>query len=1506
MDYLDILQLMKARKQDALEVSERERIGKEIRKLEKWVQTGQAGECPVDVTPYMSTADMVSQTTDELGVAHTADEMTLPEEDFDREEHILEERNQRVLREELEHARKLSAEGNYRQAVAVASQVAERASGNLQNVAAEFLAQTRMLLSQALNQALDQGDAARERGDVESARQAYRQALSLDVENGHARQALLDLDRQYGTITLNEQLARIRAGLKERRDIKRLGEAVYEAEALQEEHQLPPDFSDLVKEARQNYDEIRRQHGEGTTMMRYGNVDVRAKAVSNLEQALVRGEKFIWDMTLNIERPVEEVLKEARQLLREASEQTAQYELAMAERYKTTRPQYIGDRLRQALEQPFQDNDRKMLEERLVEVERFIESQKKAESLQEKALGEEDPLQRLGYLLEAQVVFSSAPGLKEQINQARLSAEAALESSLSDAIQRAGLALGRQAFDDARDILLKAENLAAGWPEDKKPDVIIHLLQDSKKLRGEIDDTERAYAEYQSLALQIRERVKKNDERVTALSLFDKVKDDERFRKFPDLRVLATELDQYRNVSEQWVEAQKARDEGDWGRAYQIARSVIEAGAAGQLASQFWSLQEDALTEINIARAQDLLESDEIREANAILTSTIKRESDRDPERGAYLKERLKEDLERVQAAIQNDAPMRSLYEQACNRLGLAEQVAFQIFLAPTFALRQAKVGADGQVVNSRWRAFINSAKESADAPDPLPDELTLLAKQKMLEFLKSKSVEEQFHALRLLRYVGGISNEKDGDWPPYHLSLRTADARRAALLIAESLRQYILPLLREKYREFLGREAELNDEVLGQLSDYAGQLRTAALLETEDERSMARWAEIHWGKRQALAAEKMANWEGAIQAWSKLERHYPGYSDVRYGLRRAQVNQVIQKARHLLYNDHKGGEAITMLKDFQRQPEMDSVLEIYLVLAEIYAEMGEFEAAFGNLSQLERLVENIPPESRPEIQTQIEACRQNIEQEELAAYYLGEARCKESNGNPAEALRVLQEGVENERLRDKTALQNLRDEIYHRASETLHDKVQKGQAVGTNEGKIQAVIALVELQHLEDIIGVPKEKRRSGESLNLLRAELVTVAESVVREATDIDFVNMPLPRAIQKAEELSARLQLFVTSVFGELETVRERLTRRRQDMALNLENLRELERILLQTNQPAQWDEAVRTGDFRVFEQALQRIRRLELSQMAEARTFERRIQEMQEIYNHLIYSINETKEKFKEDNFSEVQRLTVEAGVLPSFREDGQIWQTVSAKEYEKIYLSMGDRLRIPDIYGMGDLVGWDDVLKQAEERQQELDIWRAWDRQSEYKMDMAEKALLATEAHNDSVPIRQRKADWEGLRDAAREAIQVLTYPLQQGAVGTQEGVPSAEDTAVLKVGVLNANGQPIPARSREARQILKEGERRKVVAEGWLYNALSEIDVLESALQQRGFPSEAEFAEATAQKDALRLERLLERARRAGITDEAERKRVETYQRVLNEMKSRKRMFHDIFKGLGI
>ncbi len=1485
-------------------------LANEAEKLQVWFDGSQSGPCPVDFEKYGFNEAFASKTSpvekatspvrtdtpkQESEKVETSPEVT-PETEKEKAKRELDAIVEEVdspeqieLRRQLNEARLYLEQKRLREAVALAATVENRTlDAAMKEAAAHLLSQARRQLDAAVKKALSEGETARNANKKVEARKHYQTARALDPDNQEVKRVLLELSGGLVTRLSAAKVNELRAGLRERKDIKRLGEVVYEVEALAGEGKLTPELDVLFAEARKYYDETRIMHGGITTASRLGDLAARSKAVKDISDLVATGQKFIFDVTTNTEKDSFNLLQEANKYLEIASEDTAAYELDLANKQLPAHPRYAKQRLTVALEQPFSEFYKRKLQEKLSETESLIQLQEKTGELLSQENG---AVEILRLTLKTYETFPLSPGRATQIAQARQMALASLTMRFNDLFQQAELSLRLGEYQNSRTRTNEAEKLASTWPEEQKPTELKSLLSAAQGIRQKIDATEIVWGDYCKFAQSIREQVLDPTQRAAALDLFREISTDERFKAFPDLKILASEIDNYKDIGEQLADAQSARTEGDWSRVFEIADHVIKSAKAGPLAEKFNELHTEASIELAINRAKVLLEDDDVPEANNILSTVLNKE--KDSPRAAALRQRLDTELKKIAGCINDNPPMQTLFERASDLVGLRDNMLFKAFANPTYALRQARINVDGQATNPEMRDLINRFKKDPNGPDPISQELSERTGGALKTELVKKGFTERLEAMYLFRFVGGNAQERQPDWPEYHLSLRTAEARRAERLVGDSLQRDFLQLLKKAF--VYGRDKPLDDDALHDMAERAQGLREAGLMETDEEKTAGRWAEIEWGKRQAQSSEARGDWNEVVNIWRRmLDLH--GTPETQNGWRSARIQQVIEQSSDLIHNHHNGEQALTILQEVQAEPGIGNAWELHHALADSYSVLGNFESAFGCLTEAEKF----PGKN---VQKAVQKKRKELEREKMIQQVLADVQDGE-DANPNETLRKLQSALGSPVAKDSRRLRKLRDEIFSQEKESLLRTAEIEQASGSEDGKGNAVTVLVDLQGLENLVGVADNKWESTRELKRLQADLAPVAKSVIYNSQNFDPTSMSLQQAILQAGAFSNRIQAFTRLAEDKhfsvkLEEVKEGLEKREKDISTLLGNLYELKKLLDEALKADLWDEAVRKGDFQTLDQYINRISELGLDNMREVHNLDRQLAEWKEIHAILEKEIKEIKDKFvKSEAFEDVIIQLRRLAGMPGLRANGQPWQELQQGDYDKILRQMGDHLlHIPNIYGEK-LIGWEAVKTAAEDRQRELEYWQKWDKDGEQGMDKMYEALQVVLCYtriqppeselkiilpNDfdrlgiselrpekeaKVPeIRFKKRDWEKINTAAQMVVKTLN-------VGPKDG----EEVVLVH--------------SQTAEELRAEGKRRLGIAETWLREAQEQIGLLVEVLKEKGFPSAKEFRDVVEQQDWTRLGVLLERGRLAGALTTQEQKQLEVYTKTYEDVRS--------------
>lgn len=677
------------------DTTHQERLQDEARLLQLWLDEGQQGPPPVDLAshqialhrPPAESLDTIVMATppaagrepgpssDHAGPAPVGAQPTLapgdnghpvdvspaeaigpavaPPLEPETPEHV-------ALRHQVGEVRGHYERGELRQAVALADSLLGRVDDDdqLRRQIEDLRERADGELKGRLQEAWDRAEAARLAGKTAEARRYYEEVVELDPGHDEARRAILDLDAAITADLSKSELGILRGGLKERRDLQRLGEAVYKAEAMDGENLLTDELAGLLREARQEYDRLRREHGEETTMMRFGALEARKTARDKVADRVRVGERTIFDETTNSYRPSHQVLEEANKLLEDSSEDTAQYELGRANQALPANPRWAKLRLENALGKPFQERHLRTLQGKQHEIEELIQKQDAAEALLTQAEGETDPVRVYERVAGAYSIFPHLLGLPERLAQARQTATEDLAVEMREHYNRAEVFLQTGQFDEARSALNKLAAVPTVWPEVERPQELLDLLAQAATLRQRINTQANLVRDFDALAATIRKQVLDPNQRAAGFNLFKTITDSKRFENLPGLLTLEAEMDQYKGVEEQLAEARAACDDGRWTRVRDLTRAMLQSGKAGQLKDQIEALLTEANLELAISVAQQALKDDDVGKAENELERYLP---------NTQLESRLTEELQIIRQAKADLPTLLPFYNHALN-----------------------------------------------------------------------------------------------------------------------------------------------------------------------------------------------------------------------------------------------------------------------------------------------------------------------------------------------------------------------------------------------------------------------------------------------------------------------------------------------------------------------------------------------------------------------------------------------------------------------------------------------------------------------------------------------------------------------------------------------------------------------------------------------------------------------------------------------------------------------
>ncbi|MCA9973221.1 MAG: hypothetical protein KC425_23545, partial [Anaerolineales bacterium] len=470
-------------------------------------------------------------------------------------------------------------------------------------------------------------------------------------------------------------------------------------------------------------------------------------------------------------------------------------------------------------------------------------------------------------------------------------------------------------------------------------------------------------------------------------------------------------------------------------------------------------------------------------------------------------------------------------------------------------------------------------------------------------------------------------------------------------------------------------------------------------------------------------------------------------------------------------------------------------------------------------------------------------------------------------------ALRSLQTSLTRPNLVDNPELLAALETTYATAETALLALARQKIESGSDNDKVEAVVALVDLRQLENLLNVPDDRRRSQEELLPLRNELASVARKVIGDAREFDPLIMGLEASLAKASKLLGRLQTFssVIPLFDRelgTEEVREGLERSRTEIDQFVDQLKALQEILDEADHEL-WRRSMTRGNFDKLEQLAQRVERLEangvfLGEIMEARRFRTRLEEWREVYRYLLLRVKKVNDLFDlEEDFAAVQRvIRQEVLARPLVRpESGELWREVQLEDYEFIVRAVAPLLRIDPLYPEPGppIVGWEKVERAARARQAALTGWQGWMTNGEALLDRVDTVWKIIETHDDRTSQTVRVRHWEQLAEAASVALEHLEQP------------PRNSDT-------------PLQVSSAAALALSERGEEMRNIARQFQERARGARESLTLT-----FPTAVEFADAVRLTNWQRLGDLLDRAAAVGTQSAEERQRLQAYRKVYDQ-----------------
>lgn len=665
--------------------------------LKEWLDGGRQGSCPVDLTTEGIQVEETAYAEAVIieGAGETlATEAPFPEEaeqvaeplpetsSTDLPEVTVEESpvpelskaglSPDLIRQQIETIQSYRERGEIRDAFNLCKELSEqlpkgqpereRIDNLLYEIEGEF--------KRKIAETLEKGHLALREGKYEEARKHYEEVLRLDSDNPGARRALLELD---GKLTGEMDEARRREllrGLREQRDIRILGDAVYWAETLEREGLADAEILALLPDARRRFDELRTAMGQEVSLARTGTLKQRYEALKAIQERVMRGDTWIWDPTTNQYVESYKKLEEAQRAVYEASDDFMRYKMDLATSSLPHRPRTAKRHLEELLaeDNPLHEDHRHRAEEMLtMEVMPRLEELERAEDLMERSRQTDDPLERFNLQLEARQVFPYIEGWERLVSQTRVTAlnqlKIEIERLHGDAkgfIGRANSVEKKQAdayYENARQCIHKAREWIAKWPEPELASELRTLEEHSRELEREVTEAQSLREEFEQQVEQVRGQVRNPNKREAGLDLFKRMRQKSAYRPFGRfLDNLETELLSLRSIGDQIRELERAVDERKWEQAVQIGNGVLESGQVGEQSEHVCELLDQARAHLQVEEARRHLKEQNIPEAKKCLEWACSKV----PE----LRKQLTEEFKQIEEA-EEDSHMGKLYEEA-------------------------------------------------------------------------------------------------------------------------------------------------------------------------------------------------------------------------------------------------------------------------------------------------------------------------------------------------------------------------------------------------------------------------------------------------------------------------------------------------------------------------------------------------------------------------------------------------------------------------------------------------------------------------------------------------------------------------------------------------------------------------------------------------------------------------------------------------------------------------
>lgn len=1116
---------------------------------------------------------------------------------------------------------------------------------------------------------MEKGRAARKANDLEEARKAFSAAYFL-TRSEEANNALAELNRHVERKGNEAAIRALEYELSIRTDIARLEKAVREAEASWVNGQLPDQLVEPMHKARQAFNDLRAQMGQITTSASLGDLSAAKDAVTKIENLMygeVKHETFLDPLRGLIS--IQEALSDANHRWEDRSREFVSDTHAKVQKSLEDRP------------------DQPEIAESILNLRLFVNGDPaKPQPIHPSVVADlevdkKNVEEKLAQKRQAQQKVTAAGMAANPVEAYRLLLDARDDfphlSGLGQRLERS-----RQQALDYLLARIKEKSSSVAWEKDHfNFSAARQNLDEAQALIASWpgkDQPEELKIQSQS-GIALAAEITADEYKFKGFNVrYEKVKALEAAGRVNEaLELLEGLLEDEEYSSDERYKQYTRQDLRTLNKKLNASKSAAEKLELARKAEveQDWEevcdltegLPGQEAIELHTRASDELTILDVARLLHEDQVAKAKKQLDALVNRRPALRERLQAELEKIRLAVEATPALQPFYDQA-----------------------------------------------ERDA--------------------RKKGVTEQALALRKFRHLGG--KPLDGErippaWPAYQLSLLTAPARERAATLADQMRAEFLKGLMEFSSHHQGKQVEPDPHALRIRADQARALREALLLQTEEERAAARWIELKHGMAEAAAIGSTGAWDKAVEMWEELDLIYPLTPSVQEGLKQAYIQQALLRMNGHL-DQGEPAKALAVLQAAQQRPELIESVEIKFGLALVYERLKDFDKA-------QQVLKTIRSQDAG-IRQQVEERVANLKREAIIHAALGQADELEAQAKAGgvkeitrrklvrgalEALKkALDAGNGNRSRRLEERFNGLYRGEEARLLQTITDEIAKNTA----EGNLDALLAMVDLEQLEDLKGIPAGQKNSRKKLAALKkGALENLVKYLVREARKLDpnpdnfdFVDEAAQPLYDKARDTYSKLQ--IVRGYSKDALLEERIARL-STIVGNLERLLKLDEDEQGKTDPWQdavledgrnstiWLKALAANDFTKLEQIQRNLEGMQLHQVNEVKAFILKLADVKRAAEHLNNGIADIRLGYREEKFSAVAEKIVELRDIRSM-EDVSDLRMLNETLYRQLYEWVSQRLSV-HTFDNATADGWENVRQDALKREENWSIWNRW-------------------------------------------------------------------------------------------------------------------------------------------------------------------------------------------------